>query len=120
MKKVDDDLEKEIIRLYTEEGYSPYGISKLFEGYITHGAVRKILIRNDVPLRNRSEVKTVYKLPMDKIKKQYINQKMSTYRLGKLYNVPPAVIWYHLNRMGVTTRTLTEAKEPDSSDENTI
>lgn len=120
MKKADEELEKEIIRLYVEEGYSPYGISKLFDGYITHSGVRKILLRNKVQMRNRSEVKTVYKLPMDKIINQYTKQKISTYRLGKMYNVPPAVIWYHLNRLGVATRTLTESKVPDRSDVDAV
>lgn len=118
MTKTDKELEQEIIRLYVEDNLSPYAISRLLDGYITHGGVRKILERNEVPLRGRSEVKIVYKLPMEKIKKQYINQKMSTYRLGKIYNVPPSVIWFRLNAMGVEMRSLAEAKEPASDEDS--
>lgn len=58
--KYSKDKEKEIIRLYTEENKSTIEIANIFKTYNT--TIRRILLRNNIQLRNNSEVQRFVKL----------------------------------------------------------
>ncbi len=111
-KATDPAMEEKIIKLY-KQGHSPYKIAEMLKGKITHGGVRNVLLRAGIETRSRSEVKKRYKLDMAYVTDLYENKGWSTYRIGKHLNVPAAVIWYNLDKVGVKTRSLDEAKDPD-------
>lgn len=45
-------------------------------------------------------------LPLDEIKKLYIDKKLSLYAIGKIYGVHPATMGDRLREMGVEIRKL--------------
>lgn len=115
MKRTPEEMAEEIIALY-RQGMSPYQIERFFEGKITHGGARKVILRAGIPTRNRSEVKQRYNLDMEKIVHLYLDDQWSTYRIGQEFNVPPSVIWSRLNQAGIKTRSNHEAKTGDDGE----
>jgi len=110
-------MEEEIITLY-RGGMSPYQIERYFEGKITHGGARNVILRAGIPTRNRSDVKKRYDLDMKKIVHLYLDDQWSTYRIGQEFDVPPSVIWHRLNQAGIRTRDIRNAKAGNTDEEN--
>jgi len=87
--------------LYLNGKYSPRELEKIFG--VCKSTLTNHLKQAGVKMRNKSEsLRTP--LDIDKIKNLYCNDKLSTTRIGKIFNVNANTIRNRLNGIGIKTR----------------
>lgn len=98
---------KEIVHMYTVEMLTPMQIGERLN--FSDSAIRNILDKNNIKIRNLSETRLKGKVLDEKsIIKLYTVDKLNTYQIGELYDVSYGVIIRILNDNNIKIRSMSE------------
>lgn len=113
----DDALDDEWVELYLEKGQSTFEISRIYG--VSHGTVKKHLLRNGVHVRGFSEAQRLSHgkscvnndlYDYDKMYELYVVQRKTLNELGEMYDYAPHGVKKRLVALGIPIRSQSEVK----------
>ena len=108
MKRLDIDTEL-VIDMYVNQGMSVKKIGKIFNTSPT--TIKRRLKGKNITIKSPAQACreiTEKQVDIEKIVDMYVNQKMSTIKIGEIMEVNPKTIWRKLEILGIPRRSKSE------------
>lgn len=114
--KLSESEQKQICELYQNEKISTNQLGKQFN--VGHGTVKKILKRNNIPIRGRQEAQLVLKheeiddlfYDAKRLNDLHWNQNISCVDIGKMIGTDGGTIRRQMHRLGLETKDNSQCK----------
>ena len=108
MKRLDIEL---IIDMYVNQGMSVTKIGKIFD--VNKHTIAKRLLEKNITIKSREQAcreVTEKQIDIEKIVDMYVNQKMSSTKIGEIMGVAKMTILRKLKILGISIRSSAEAQ----------